>query len=315
LVFLDPSRVALETDPTARQAHVALGAFLESCALAAPATGFSTQVVLFPNGINRIDDLGRSPVARLILGTEPDEVDTLVGYLDRRHTNRRRYRGPVSDDDVAALVDSVPPATVTLVRDSGTLRRLSVVLIEAMRVDTNTGLTHAEKVTMIRPSDEDAAEAGDGMTYENLGYTGRTRTLVESMYPLRGSHGRWFRYGTIFIARRVARSAPAIGVLESHGNTRVDQVEAGRALLRLWLTATSRGLVIHPMCQVLQEVPDQAGPQASFRRVLEWISPGTELPSATKVADVPTAQVVFRLGRAVPTPPSPRRPLADVLVS
>ena len=166
---------------------------------------------------------------------------------------------------------------------------------------------------MIRASDEEAAKTGDGFTYPNLGYTGRMRALVERLYPLRGARSHWFRHGTMFVARRVLRSAPAIAMVTSPGNARADQIEAGRALLRVWLTATGLGLAMHPMCQVLQERPEQAGPQASLRGVLDQIAPGTRLPTAAMTAGVPTVQMVFRLGRARPTPPSPVRPLGEVL--
>ncbi len=312
-LYLDATRVAAETDPVARLAHVALGSFLESCALAAPGLGYTTAIELFPEGPDGLADLGRSPVAIVRLQPGSDRSDPLAGFVGLRHTNRRRYRGPVTATQVEALRDDAE--TLVLVCEKNVLRPMRMMLVEAMRADTASDATHGEKVAMIRANDEEAVETGDGFTYPNLGYTGRTRTFVELMYPLRGGSSRWFRHGTDLIARRVLGSAPAIGLMISSGNTRVDQVEVGEALLRIWLKATSLGLVMHPMCQVLQELPEQAGPQASLRRLLQQIAPAAQLPTVEMEAGFPTVQIVFRLGRAAPTPPSPRRPLDDVVVS
>jgi len=313
-LYLDESRVAVQTDPLARQAHLALGSFLELCAIAASTYGYMALIELFPVGTDPLDALGRSPVAVVAMRQVPDEPDPLAAYIAQRHSNRRAYDGPgATASEITELTDCGGDGSVVVANDHGLLRQLKTVLAEAMRIDTTGEATHGEKVSMIRASDQAAAAAGDGFTYPNLGYTGRTRTLVEMLYPLRGAHSRWFRYGTMFVARRVLRSAPAVALLVSPGNTRVDQVEAGRTLLRTWLTATRLGLVCHPMCQVLQELPEQADTRASFQGLLDEAMPGTQLPTALMATDVPTVQVVMRLGRATATPPSPRRSIDEVL--
>ena len=56
----------------------------------------------------------------------------------------------------------------------------------------------------------------------------------------------------------MAMSARAFGWLTNGNRTRKDQLDAGRAYLRLNLEATRLGLAIHPWSQALQEYPEMA---------------------------------------------------------
>lgn len=311
---LDPSRVAVQTDPMARLAHLSLGAFLELSAIAAPDFGYSASVDPFPDGVDSLESLGSRPVAMVTLDPDARAGDPLSPSIARRHTNRRAYGGePLTRVELATLTGSIGAEELVIVGGSPLPKQLGDVMIEAMAVDTASDATHGEKVAMIRSTDREAAIAGDGFTYPNLGYTGRIRTLVEGLYPLRGGSGRWFRHGTMFVARRVVRSAPNIGLLVSAGNTRVDQLEAGRSLARVWLTSTGLGLAMHPMGQVLQERAEQAVLQQRFLGLCRRVVPDATVPDNTLAADRPTIQLMMRIGRAAPTPPSPRRPLDSMV--
>jgi Nitroreductase family len=96
--------------------------------------------------------------------------------------------------------------------------------------------------------------------------------------------------------RRVARfeQEPTIAVLYTAGDSRADWLRAGQALERVLLTATVKGVSVVPLTQAMEV--------ADLRRLLG--TPG----------DPRAAQSVLRLGYAARSQPTPRRPLADVLV-
>jgi hypothetical protein len=97
--------------------------------------------------------------------------------------------------------------------------------------------------------------------------------------------------------RRVARfeADPTIAVLYTARDSIRDWLGAGQALERVLLTATAHGLASTPMTQAI------------------------EVPQLRRLLDVPeelnTVQSVVRLGYAGRCPQTPRRPLAEVLVS
>ena len=90
----------------------------------------------------------------------------------------------------------------------------------------------------------------------------------------------------------------------TEGNDRTTQVDAGRAYARVQLAATAHGVAMHPLQQALQEYPEQAGPHADIRRLLDAPQPAK------------TVQMWARAGFAPPVEPAPRRGLnAHVLRS
>jgi hypothetical protein len=83
----------------------------------------------------------------------------------------------------------------------------------------------------------------------------------------------------------------------TEGNDRATQVDAGRAYARVQLAATAHGVAMQPLQQALQEYPEQAGPHAEIRRLLDAPQPAQ------------TVQMWARVGYAPPVGPAPRRGL------
>jgi hypothetical protein len=79
--------------------------------------------------------------------------------------------------------------------------------------------------------------------------------------------------------------------------------------------ATKLGLAMNPRTQMLQEYDELAGVRETLSKIIKSIKPNSELPTAEMLSGVTTAQMLFRLGRAKPTPHSPRRELVDFLKS
>ena len=73
-----------------------------------------------------------------------------------------------------------------------------------------------------------------------------------------------------------------------------DRLAAGRAYQRVDLAAAAQGLAIHPVSEALGNVPALGGARGELERLLG--APGR-------------VQMLFRLGRAGPQPPTPRRPV------
>ena len=88
--------------------------------------------------------------------------------------------------------------------------------------------------------------------------------------------------------------------INTDGNDRPAQIEAGRAYMRVALQATADGLAMQPMSQALQEYPEMA----QYRETVHnWL---TDRPGET-------VQMLARLGYAKAVGPAPRWPLSTRL--
>ena len=99
--------------------------------------------------------------------------------------------------------------------------------------------------------------------------------------------------------RSMAMSARAFGWITNENQSRVEQINAGRAYVRLNLMATKLGLGIHPWSQSLQEYVEM---KELYREVHDLISDGKRI------------QMLFRIGYGPQIPPTPRRGLEAHLV-
>ena len=94
-------------------------------------------------------------------------------------------------------------------------------------------------------------------------------------------------------------SARAFGWMSNRNASRGDQLNAGRAYVRMNLKATALGLGVHPWSQSLQEYPEMA---AFYKEAHELIGDGL------------TVQMLYRIGYAESIGPTPRRGLQAHLV-
>ena len=108
-----------------------------------------------------------------------------------------------------------------------------------------------------------------------------------------------FKTGLDIYSKMLA-ATPAYAVIATAGNTRQDQIEAGRQWLRLNLAATQLGLSVQPVSQALQEFPEMAEHYAAAHALL--------------ARDGETVQMLGRLGYGPATGPSPRWPLETRLI-
>jgi hypothetical protein len=104
---------------------------------------------------------------------------------------------------------------------------------------------------------------------------------------------RAFKQG-VDLYRKMTMSARAFGWISNANQTRLDQLNAGRAYVRMNLQATALGLGIHPWSQALQEYPEMRELNDEVQRL---IGRGERL------------QMLYRIGYAKEVEPAPRRGL------
>jgi hypothetical protein len=298
-LYLDQTRLLPATDPFGRQILIGCGAMLELLAMAAQALGARAQITPFPDGAPG-EKLDGRPFARVRFSAADKQEDPLWRHVLARRTNREAYdmsRIP-SAEDLAAVAAAgaagpVIAAGYTAAADKAAALRDMVWRGWLREMATPAALK--ESVDVMRIGDRAVATHRDGIAMDGpmmnlLGATGLiSREALLDPTSQANDQGAE-------IWKAMAETSPAFVWQISADNSRLTQLQTGRAYGRLNLEATARGLSIHPWSMALQEYPEMAELFAEQQAML----------GGTAQAPV---QMLVRIGYAAAIPPSPRRGL------
>ena len=315
-VYTDRDRVLPETDPFGRQILIGHGAFIELLVMALGSQGLTAHVTLWPQGgmPDALRDWSRQPIARITL--KPAAAGEMLDELFKHILNRRT---PKTDFDMARTVSAAALQTLVAsvnnadVRAAGTLdaarlAQLRELCWQSARVELQTPRTMLESIKLIRVGPGEILQHRDGISINSpfvravtaLGMFDRTAA------PLEGSAG----YKNA-MARFEGHSRTAMGFvwLSTPGNSRGQQIESGRAYVRMQLAATGMGLGMHPMSQALQEFAEMKPLYAQAHQLLLG-------KSAPQMPNDDTVQMFCRLGYTPePVPAAPRRQLEKFVLT
>lgn len=279
-MWADKERWLQVADADQRELHLSLGCALENLLVAAEHFGYSHQVEYFPEP--KLAEL--AILVTLHPGGEPSPVrpPALFEAIPARRTNHQPYdqSRPIPASERQRLQD--------LCQEEGLYLHLTDDVAIKRKVD--------ELI-----AEGDARQFADPAWREELGYW-----VGQGVF---GASWLMSKVGQLAVtylnmSQKTAKqdselllSAPLLGMISAKNDERATQVKAGQLFQRVSLLATALGIQIHPMSQILQ-FPDLKA----------------EVSALVPEADV-TPLHPFRLGYAEPeTEPTPRRPLAEVLV-
>ena len=311
-VMTDPERVLPHTDPFGRQILVGHGAFIELLTIALAEQGLTAEVTLWPKGELGADLAGWDlrPVARIHVksGGAPDP---LFAQVLKRHTPKSDYDAGrlVSAQTFNALMESVRDGAI---RVGGTVKLEELAPLrdlcwKSAQVELLTPRTVMESIYLTRVGPEEILKHRDGISINDLMV--RVITALgqfdRSAPPKEGSQAY-----KAMMSRFEGHSRTAMGFVWLSGkNRRTDQINAGRAYLRLQLKATELDLGVHPMSQALQEFPEMA---PHYVRAHELM---LKRPAPLSPNDE-TLQMFCRLGYPkTAAAATPRRPLESFVKS
>jgi nitroreductase len=279
-VYVDHSRRLEVLDPRGREALISVGAAVFNLRVAMLARGRVPMLELLPS-------LAEPNLAARVAVGPPVHVPETARMLDHviplRRTNRRPF------DEI-----SLPKEVLGDLAAAARVEGGDLVQVDPLVRDTLLGLVRTAEMrrraepaywTELADWTLQANGRDDGVPPEAYG----PWSAMEAV-PLRD-------FGLVqHVRRREVRMYeidPTIAVLYSPGDTRADWLRAGQALERTLLTATVRGVATTLMTQPL-EYPDLraliADPRTGHR-----------------------PQAIVRFGYGPPSPPTPRRPLAEVV--
>lgn len=293
-VFCQEDRRLPETDPFDRQITIGLGCFLELLVQAAAQYGWKAGIELFPEGEAR-PRLDRRPVARIRLTEERSIArDPLFAYVLERRTNRNAHdtARPVTAQTLTQIAAAARKVSVAATQEPGLVSRLRGQTWDAMRLELSTRETMQESLDLLRIGRAEIEANPDGISLEGPMIELAATLGLLSRRDMLDTNSSGFRQ-QLDALKPGFDTAMAFIWLKTSGDSRLDQIAAGRDYVRINLAATRDGLAMQPFSQALQEFPKMRPHYDLMRRSLG-------------IGQNETLQMLARVGYAAQVEPSPR---------
>jgi hypothetical protein len=297
-LLYDPARLLPDTDPGGRFMTVGMAVFVEALAVAAAARGHSLETVHEPRPL---DPSAGEPVpfARLRL-TAPSTGETLAReLLVARRTSRLPYDGRAVADEVLVELAQLAHAfghAMSFSSDAGLVASVVRLNEDTLFYDLADPATRREVGRWLRFSERAAVRSRDGFSPAALGFPGALLSVFFRAHRLLALPGLELAVHRLY--RRTMRGTRTIGWLTGPFDEPADWFQAGRLLLRLWLTMTGRRVQLHPFGSIV------TNPRANARL--------HDLIAAP--ASGGTLWLVMRLGYSEMPPRAYRREVDELLV-
>ena len=297
-LYCDLDRRLPETDPFDRQITVSLGCFLELFAIAAAQEGYRSAVALFPDG-EPAPRLDVRPVARIALTQGGAQPDSLFAQIVHRHTNKEPFDTaravPVRDvEAVVAAARGGGPLTLGSTLDADRIATLRDLTWRGHEMETYTPRTLQESIDLMRIGKAEILDNPDGIDLGGPLFEGLNAAGLLTREAIADTSSTAFTQG-LQAYNDLIHSAMGYVWIITDGDSRAEQIAAGRAWVRMHLEATAHGVDMHPLSQALQEYPEMA---ALYDEAKDALGARREQ----------TVQMLARIGYGPPINPSPRWP-------
>ena len=275
-VHWDPSRALPDSDPTRRDLFLSLGAFIETSLIVAASAGLRVRAEIAV-------DHAALRVARLVPASSVYDTPFTVVSVRQRRCARGGYAPGVLDPAVLAALTALGAD----LRHIPT-RDLVAPLAAADRWMFGTPEVVGELRAWTRLSPKHPRYHLDGLTDRAMALsrveaTGLAAMIGPRVYPVTRRLG-----GPALLAaasKSLLRYDGTVLVLVGSAVTPEAVIEHGRALVRVWLALSERGLSVHPLSQLL-----------------DCAATGIQLAERLGLAPDESPLAVFRTGRPLQEP-------------
>jgi hypothetical protein len=304
IIGCDLARRLPHTDPFDRQTVIGFGCFLELARMAAAQRGVRVDMQLFPAGepVRRLTD---APVARLrFVADEAVAKDPLFSAITLRRSSKVPFdmTRAVEAPAIAALLQASGAAGNAFASvEAAVVADLRALTWRACSIEAGTARTHQESVDLMRIGRAEIEADPDGIALGGVVIEALARAGQLSRAQLADPASRAFKAG-VDRYRTMLELTPGYLWITSPGNSRADQIAAGRAYVRANLAVAASGFCMHPVSQALQEYPEMAGEFAALHQRLAVAAPGR-------------IQMLARLGFGPAVEPAARWPLRSRLMA
>ena len=299
-LYCDLDRRLPETDPYDRQITIGLGCFIELTRMAAAADGYSIEVKGFPDGqpasSGRLD---QRPIAHLHFKEMQPVVDPLFAWVPKRRSNKEPYDTGRAIPDAAAreIVKAgfMQGLSIDHTLETDRVSMLRDLTWEGHKVESLTPRTLMESIDLMRIGKTEIEANPDGIDLGGAGIEIGQLVRVVSRADLATPGTTAFDQG-MALYENLMKSAMGHVWIITPDNSRMSQLRAGAAWVRMNLQATALGIGMHPLSQALQEYPEMALLYEALHLRLDVQAPAR-------------IQMLGRIGYGPDVDPSPRWPI------
>lgn len=297
---------------------ISFGAMIENMTIVAKSLGYKTSVSLFPKG----EDVPL--VASIGFTKEQIFYDPLLPFIAKRCVNRKPYKpkklDPYAMDLLFKAADECKGAKLYLIEKDREKNLLAKLLSLNDRIVFENKELHNFLFEHLRWTRKKAEDSRDGMSIDSLelGWLqSKFMRLLSSWSIVRFLNIFGFSRFVPLQSYNLCKGSSAICLLLNEGIGLDSYVNGGRSLQRIWLTATSLGLSLHPMTGItflIQRVRSGGeGLSISHKKLLLNIY--QRLQKLCPLEEDHSLIMAFRIGYAdSPSDKSLRFPLDKVLV-
>jgi len=282
-LYAATERQLKHTDPDGRDLIISCGAALHQFAVAAAGRGWACEIDRLP------DPYDRNHLASITFEPRvPDAMDTtLLRAIDNRRTDRRQVSSwevpPARLGQLTALAAQL--GVLATVQPSGSDTLVRTLLREAADIHDRDEACQAELMRWIQPFPRH-----EGMPVRNL---------LTSTAAAKGDGTRFPPGSLTDDHSEVAEASPSWLILSTASDDTLSWLRVGEALEAIWLACTVAGLSVVPYSEPIEVESTRAIVQHDMLN-------GSSCP-----------QLLVRIGWPpilnTAVPPTPRRPLDDVL--
>ncbi len=315
-----PDRSWTLLDSNSCSSHVAFGAVAENIDLAARELGLRADIEAFPDRtLTEVIFRARFERDAAITAKTP-----LFEQIRLRVTNRKLgQRQPLTVAEETALqeVARCSGAELSFLTESSALEQIGEVIARCDRFIFLNQQTHREMIGEIRWNPEQVLSTRDGIDIASLHLPAADAAVMQLLTdwaPL--SYLRQIKRGQGLErnSRKMIAAASAVGLLTFSGTEPLSYFNGGRAIQRVWLTATTLGLAFHPMTALpylLARLTRGDGEGLTAENQQQLTELGKIYRYVLPIPDDHAEIMLFRLAKAEPpTVRSLRRGLDEVLM-
>ncbi|MFM9947113.1 MAG: Acg family FMN-binding oxidoreductase [Saprospiraceae bacterium] len=249
----DQSKWLPGVDPTQRETILSIGAFTQNLEYAASNLGYHCQFDILAT--NNQDEHVLS--VKLNKATDAPKYD--IEKIKQRRTIRSNYlSGVLKKEDIDYLMAGERDSFHWIPNTSKEHQYLNEQTIEANRIQSYRDAAQSELADWIRFSSKDAAKYGDGLTTASMEIEGVPAWVLRNFYGKSNVMKKNFREQSIDTVRKQVSQSAGWLLITSKDNTVATLIDTGRRLQKLWLNIREKGIAIHPMTQILEEITTNA---------------------------------------------------------
>lgn len=288
---------------TKNGAYIAHGALIENIVISAKKHGYKTVVDLFP------DNNDENFVSKIIFTKNVLDEDNLYSSIARRVTNRKEFTGrkltKAIKDELENAGREQGYANFKIIDDDRNVNKLGEALAINERILFENKYFHDFFYSSIlwNKKDEDSANGFYIETLEFLPHQLKGVKLFKNWFILK------ILNKILGVSKMICKEnaekyskSGSLGILSTKGSLKTDYVNAGRAMERVWLTATKYQLAVHPCAGVIYLMDEIKGDQGKGFSVVHQkliTSAYNEVLETFELKDV-SIPMLFRIGYAEP---------------